>query len=396
MEDFLSKALELKPRLVQIRRQIHMYPELGYKEIRTSSLISKTLKSCGLSVKKGIAQTGVIGLLKGKKKGKTVAVRAEMDALPINEMNRKSYRSRNKGIMHACGHDAHIAMVLGTAMLLSNMKKNIPGQIKFIFQPNEETPPSGALSMISKGVLKNPPVNAILGMHINTDMDIGKIGIKYGLASSHIGKFRLTIIGKSTHVSRPNLGTDAILIASQVIKALNVNIKREIDPYIPFTLGIGIIKGGTATNVIADRVYIEGTTRMASTTEEKEIITILRRIIGNVCHAYKARFDFQYIPGPPPIISDKKLTDIVYESATRLLGKSKVKVFDYPSMGGDDFAYYLQKTPGVFFALGVRNKQKGIVYSGHNSKFDIDEDSLPIGTAVMANSVMSYLNKNSN
>lgn len=369
---------------------IHKYPELAYKEVRTARFIANELKKIGLSVTRNIARTGVVGLLKVHKEGKTVAIRADMDGLPIHEAGRKSYSSRYKGSMHACGHDAHIAMVIGSALLLSKIRHSINGNVKFIFQPSEENSPSGAQAMIKAGVLRNPSVSAVFGLHINTSLDSGLIGVKNGIASARLGTFNIDIMGKSSHVAKPGGSVDALLVASRVIKELHL-VKRYLDPFIPCTIGIGIIQGGTASNIIADRVCMEGVLRIVHKSKEHGLMDVIKRIIYNTCAGYGADCNIKYHSGPPPIFNDKNLTKIVFNSACSILGRKNIKVIDRPSMGSDDFAFYAKKVPGTFFAVGIRNKQKGIISPGHTSNFDIDEDALPVGSAVMAEAVRQYL-----
>ncbi|MFH1864394.1 MAG: amidohydrolase, partial [Candidatus Eisenbacteria bacterium] len=258
---FAEKAESLAPKLSKIRRQIHMYPELGYQEKRTAEFVAKTLRQMGLEVTTGVAKTGVVGLLRGDSPGKTVALRADMDALPITERNNKPYKSRIDGVMHACGHDGNTTAVLGAAMLLAKERRNLHGNVKFFFQPSEEAPPGGAMPMIKEGVLRKPKVDFVIGVHVDPTVPAGKIGLRDGPMMAAADDFTLSVLGTASHGAKPHLGVDAIVLSAQVIVALQTIPSRIINPAHPVVVTIGTIKGGYRQNVIADRVDMEGTLR---------------------------------------------------------------------------------------------------------------------------------------
>ena len=265
----LARADKYKGRIIELRRDFHMYPELGNEEVRTSGVVCEVLEGLGLKVQRGVAGTGVVGLLEGKVKGKTAALRADMDALPIQDKKNVAYSSRVEGKMHACGHDAHTAMLLGAAMVLADIRDRVNGAVKFIFQPAEESI-GGAARMIEEGALKNPDVDAVFGLHVSPDLETGTVGIRYGIANACSDNVRIEILGKSAHGAHPDEGIDAIVVSAQVISALQQVISRGIDPLEPATLTIGTITGGKQANIIADMVKMTGTIRtLDSETRER-------------------------------------------------------------------------------------------------------------------------------
>lgn len=390
--DFLAEAKKIEKDIIRLRREIHMYPELGFEEYRTSEMIDKTLRSLGMKTKK-VAKTGVLGLLKGKNPGKTVAIRADMDALPMQDKKDVSYCSRVPGKMHSCGHDAHTAILLGTAMILSKMKDNIHGNVKFLFQPAEETD-GGALPMIKEGVLDNPKVDAVFGLHCDDEIDCGKIRVKYGKANAASDEFYAKIIGKSSHGAAPHNGIDAIVIAGQVINALQNIVSRTVNPIDSAVVTIGTIQGGYKGNVIAEEVEMSGIIRTLSPEARLDVRKKVEKIIKGIPETMGAKSELKIVPSYPSLINNDKMVDFVKETVGDLLGEDKVVLKEHPSLGVEDFAYFLEKVPGAFYYLGVRNEDKGIIHPGHSSLFDIDEDSLAIGAALHAKLAYDFLNKN--
>jgi len=389
----LKEAQGLRGRLSKIRRQIHMHPEIGYQEKRTGRLVADTLKGIGVQVKTGVAQTGVLGVLKGGRPGRTVALRADMDALPITEQNNVPYRSRIDGVMHACGHDANTTTVLGAAMLLAEHRDELAGSVRFIFQPSEEAPPGGALPMIKEGVLRNPKVDTIIGVHVDPTIPVGKIGLREGPMMAAADDFWFAVLGEAAHGAKPHLGVDAIALSAQVIQALQTIPSRRMNPVHAVVVTCGTIKGGYRRNVIADRVEVEGTARTLDAKDRKNVEKLIERTLANVTKAGGGKYEYRYELGYPILTCDDRVNDIVRRASWELLGKRSVVEIDEPSMGGEDFAYFVNEVPGMMLRLGTGNKKRGIVHPWHHPKFDVDEDGLWTGAAVLAKSVMMALDE---
>jgi amidohydrolase len=389
--ELLNEAGKLKSRLVAIRRRIHQYPELGYEEKKTSKYIASLLSDAGCKVKTGVAKTGVVGLLKGKEKGRTVAVRADMDALPITEQLKVSYVSKNKGVMHACGHDGNMTSVLGCVMLLSKRVSEFEGNVKFIFQPSEEAPPGGAEPMIREGVLENPKVDAIFGVHVDPVVPVGKVGLRWGPMMAAADEFELAVTGESAHGARPHQGTDAIVLSAEVIQALQTIPSRMVDPVRPMVLTVGTIHGGYKFNIVADRVDMTGTVRTIDPALRKRIPKMMEKMISRITSSAGGGYELNYIKGYPVLICDDDMTGMLAESARKVLGKRGVVELTEPMMGGEDFAFFANAVPGSMMRLGVGNKKKDCLYPWHHPKFNIDEDALPIGAAVLTQAVLDYL-----
>lgn len=383
---------EFFPSLVKLRKELHQYPEVAYTEFKTSGIIVRELKKLGLRFKKGIAKTGVVALLNENKKGETVALRADMDALPITELADISFKSRNPGRMHACGHDVHMTCVLGAAKILSQLKDELPGKVKFIFQPSEEVSPGGVLPMVEAGVLKNPRVDGIFGLHCDSTIQVGEIGVKDGPMMAQVDDFDIIIKGKGGHGARPQEGIDAIVVGSAVIQALQTIASRRISPLKPVVISVGEFTGGTARNIICDKVVLKGTARTLEKKVTKKIPGLLKEIISGVCKSFGADFELEYYDGYPVLINNQKMTNLVRSSAKKLFGKKGVYEIEEPAMGGEDFAYFLQKVPGSFFNLGTRNEKIGAVSPWHNPKWKVDERSIEIGSALLAQVAFDFLN----
>jgi amidohydrolase len=380
-----------KEEIVSLRRELHKIPELGFKEYKTSEFITAKLKKLNLEVKTKIAKTGVLGLLKGESSGKTIMVRADIDALPIQEANKIDYASKHKGTMHACGHDGHMAIALTVAKILSKNKDKIKGNIKFLFQPAEEGP-GGALDMIKEGILESPDVDALVSLHIWNYLPVGKVGVRWGPLMASINSFKLTVKGKAAHGAMPQDGIDAIAISSIIIDTLQTIVSREVSPFEPCVLTIGKISGGTASNIIADRVEMEGTFRTLNQKLNKNFPKQLERIIKGITNGmnadYSLDFDFVY----PVLVNDKNMALLVAEAAKDVVGEKNVLIPEQ-SMGGDDVAVLLQNVPGCHFFLGSSNQKKGLNSPLHNPNFNFDEDCLVIGVEVIIQTILKYLNQ---
>ena len=396
MEDRIAEKIkniskEVFPSLVKLRRELHQYPELAFNEFKTSERIARELKKLGINFKKGIAKTGVVGVLNGNRKGKTLALRADMDALPVLEQTNFPYKSKNKGIMHACGHDVHMACLIGAAKILTRLKEELPGKVKFIFQPSEEVHPGGAKPMIEAGVLKNPDVSGIFALHCDPAIPIGKIGVREGPTMAQAEDFDITIIGRGGHGARPHDGVDAIVVAAQVIQALQTIVSRKINPLEPVVVSIGKMEGGSARNIICDKVILKGTARTLNKEIAKKIPVFLKEVISGITKGAGASFELNYYGGYPILINHPKATDLARRSIAKLFGKEAIFELKRPMMGGEDFAYYLQKIPGSFLRLGIRNPKKDAIYPWHHPKFTVDEDAIKIGSAVLAGIAFDFL-----
>ncbi len=336
-----------------------------------------------------MAKTGVVGLLKGKKPGRTVAIRADMDALPMDEANRVPYASQIKGKMHACGHDAHVTILLGVAKFFSSVPDQVKGNIKWIFQPAEEGGGGGRI-MAEEGVLENPKVDAIFGAHVFPLLPVGKVGIyeREGLAAAD--RFTLKIIGKGGHAASPHLSKDPILAAGHLITQIHSIVSRNVNPLESGVITIGKVSAGTASNIIPDEVELIGTVRSLNPQVREELKSRIELVTQGVARSFSMdyRFDFEY--GYPVLINNSEMSKLVGSACSRGIGKENVEVLK-PSMGGEDFAYYLEKVPGSFFRLGCRNEGKGIVHPYHSSLFDVDEEVLPFGVEMFIRIIDQYL-----
>jgi len=382
-----------KAQIIKIRRFIHMNPELGNREFETSKLVASRLLSLGLDVETGVAKTGVVGLLHGDHPGPTIGIRADMDALPIQEMVNVPYRSLNSGIMHACGHDIHTSIVLGTAFVLNTLRDQIKGNIKFIFQPAEEGPPpgeeGGAALMIKEGVLEDPPVKAIFGLHVWPE-DLGHVRFSPGPIMASSDKFIITIKGKSSHGARPHEGIDAITLASHVIVNLQTLISRYLDATDPAVLSVGKISGGTKANIIAESVRLEGTVRTLSETNRKKIRHYMKRIVKGITEAYGAEYEILFLEGTPPLYNHPELTKIMIPTLHNVVGKGNVFPIT-PQMVAEDFSLFCQKIPGFYFFLGVKNPRQHSMAPLHNPYFNPDERSISLGIKIMCHLLLDSL-----
>ena len=382
--------MEIQAWLTQVRRDFHQYPELGTEEYLTSQKIASYLEALKIEYHTGIAGTGVVGIIRGQNEGKTVALRADMDALPMEDAKNVPYKSKIKGKMHACGHDAHMTVLLGAARVLREMVNGFSGNVKLIFQPAEETI-GGAERMIKEGVMENPRVDAIFGLHVNPEIPTGSISLKYGKANAASDLFTINIYGRSGHGAYPHWATDAITAAAQVVTALQTIVGRNVDPRDAAVISPGTIKGGHTSNIIADKVEITGIVRTISPVTRKEIKKRLEDVVGHIAAGWGARGEVVWEEGYPSLSNTDKFVDLIRRNAEDLLGKERVHILTEVSLGVEDFAYYLERAPGAFFGLGCACQEKGIAPSLHNQLFDIDEDCLSIGVALQVMNVLAVL-----
>ncbi len=385
-DEVIKLSKELSDYVIRLRREIHMYPELAYEEVRTSELVIRELKSLGYEVHRA-AKTGVIGILKGGEGG-VVALRADMDALPVNEENDIPYKSRIKGKMHACGHDAHTAMLLGVARVLKELVKEVKGTVKLIFQPGEEGG-LGAKKIVEEGWLDD--VDAIFGMHVWADLKSGEVGIKSGPAMASADAFKVIIKGKGGHAAAPHESIDPIVVATDLINAYQKIVSREINPLEPVVISVAKVEAGTTFNVIPEEAIMLGTIRTFNKSVRDYVVKRMKEVTELYASALRAKATFElkekYIP---PTINDPKLSKFAV-NVVKKLGIAKVLTDVKPTMGAEDFAFYLEKVPGVYIFLGIKNEEKGIVYPHHHPRFNVDEDVLWIGTAIYASLAISFL-----
>nr|WP_279380039.1 amidohydrolase [Sporosalibacterium faouarense] len=375
---------------VNLRRHFHKHPELGYQEHETAKKIAELLKEWGLEVQEGVATTGVVGVLKGNKVGRTIAIRADIDALPIKEATGLEFASQNEGVMHACSHDGHIAMCLGTAKILSEIKEHLKGNVKFIFQPAEEGP-GGAEKMIEEGVLENPSVDAIIGLHIWPEIESGFVGISKGPIMAAADRYEMTIKGLGGHGAKPHLAIDPIIAASHIVTTLQSIVSRELDPLDSTVISNCSFNSGNRFNVIPEEANLSGTVRTFNPKIREEVPRRMESIISGIANSMRCKYDFKYEYYYPATINDKEFTSYFENIAKDILGQEKVFEIERPSMGAEDFSFYLEKVPGTFFFLGTKNEEKEINKPIHHPEYTIDEDILPIGVELFCSMVVDFL-----
>ena len=379
--NILASAREILPWMSEIRRDLHQHPELGLEEHRTGKKVQSILDEIGIEHEDGLGGTGVLGIIHGDGEGHVVALRAELDALPIEDNKDVAYASKVPGKMHACGHDAHIAMLLGAARLLAEGKASLPGTVKLLFQPAEETV-GGAKLMIKAGALDNPRVDAIFGLHVDPGLEVGTVGLHYGQRNASSDDITIVVHGKAAHAAYPHLGVDAIVAAAHVVTSLQTIVSRNVDAREAAVVSLGTIHGGTQTNIVADRVELVGTLRCLNQATRNSVLQRIKEATEAVAHGLGARAEVRIEPSYDPLVNDDSMVAIVRESSRKLLGEDGVVVFDKPLMGVEDFGYYLSEVPGAFYSLGVRNETEGIVHPVHCGLFDVDENAMEIGVAL--------------
>jgi amidohydrolase len=390
--------------IIDLRHQIHQYPELGNREYKTAKLVAKHLRSLGIEVETDIAYTGVVGVLKGNKPGPVVAVRADMDALPVTEETDLSFKSTVKttylnkevGVMHACGHDIHTSVQLGVASVLASMKRSLPGTVKFIFQPAEEGPPpgeeGGADLMLKEGVFANLKPSAIFGLHTHPGLAVGELGLTIGPAMAAVDHFIITIKGKQSHGAYPHKSVDPIIMATEAVGAFQTIRSRSLSPLEPSVVTVGIIRGGERFNIIPEQVYLEGTVRTYNPEVQDMVEHRMNKILEGITLAYGGSFELDYDRGTPATINDPELAKQMIPTMERVVGKSNLKLLD-PVMGGEDFAFFANEVPGMYYRLGVL---KPGTTSGwvHTPTFRADDSCLEVGIRAMSNLLVDFLKSN--
>jgi amidohydrolase len=378
MDEIIKFIEGIEEQLITIRRDIHQYPEMGFEEYRTSQKIFDFLKKLDLEVKR-IATTGVVALLDCGE-GPVIALRADIDALPIEEKTKVSYKSKVTGVMHACGHDGHTAILLGVAKVLSKFRDRLKGKVKFIFQPAEEGP-GGALPLIEAGVLEEPQVDNIFGLHVEESLPTGTIGVQPKVGSAAADEIDILIKGKGGHAAAPHQGVDAIITASQVVTALQTVVSRQINPQKSAVISLGTINGGYKRNVIADEVEITGTVRTTDPDLRKMMPEMIEQIIRGITLSQRSDYNLDYRFGYPVLINSTELVHELKDAIGAIPYVDEIKYISQSSMGAEDFAYYLQQVPGIFFRLGAADPSEDY-YPGHHPKFNFDERALKIGVAL--------------
>lgn len=387
----------LQPQLVEWRRHIHQRPELGFQEKLTAEYIAQKLYEWGIDYETGIAKTGTVAIIKGTKQTtapntqKVLAIRADIDALPIQELNEVDYRSQHDGLMHACGHDGHTAIALGTAYYLNKHRQDFAGTVKIIFQPAEEGP-GGAKPMIEAGVLKNPDVNGIIGLHIWNNLPLGTVGVRAGALMAAVECFNITVLGKGGHGAIPQQTVDSIVVAAQIVNALQTIVSRNVNPIDSAVVTVGEFHAGSKRNVIANTARMAGTVRyfnpdLAGFFKEK-----IEQITAGICQTYGANYDFEYWKLYSPVINNPEMAELVRSVAQEVIETPIGVVPECQTMGGEDMSFFLEEVPGCYFFLGSANPEKDLAYPHHHPRFDFDEIVLPMGVEIFVRCMEKFFN----
>lgn len=388
-----KQITSLKDELIRLRRDFHKHPELGFEEHRTSEIVANYLEKCGLNVKRGIAKTGVVALLEEDVQGPTLLLRADMDALPIQEENEVPYKSVNNGVMHACGHDGHIAMLLVAAKILSDYRDKIKGNIKFVFQPNEEV--GGAKLMVEEGVLENPRVNAAMALHLWTPLENRTIGVVAGPITATLDVFNLKIEGKGGHTGYPEKAVDPIIASANIIQTIQTIQTREISALEPTIIMFTKIKSGVKPNIIPHEVSLEGTIRYfykKGVKNEEKLKKRFERIVEAICKAYRTKYKLKFYNENQSVINDLNMTKLVRSTAEKVLGNID-RIIPYMSTAGEDFSEFADKVSSVLYFVGAGSKEKESNYPHHNPRFNINEDAMSIGVEMHVRSTLEFFNK---
>ncbi len=391
-----SDIQALQPQLVAWRRKLHQRPELGFQEHLTAEFVAEKLQEWGIEHQTGIAKTGIVATIRGqrsevrqKEKETVLAIRADMDALPIQEENDVPYRSQHDGVMHACGHDGHTAIALGTAYYLSQHPDTFSGTVKIIFQPAEEGP-GGAKPMIEAGVLKNPDVDAIVGLHLWNNLPLGTVGVRSGALMAAVEKFHCTILGKGGHGAMPHQTIDSVVVAAQIVNALQTIVARNVDPIESAVVTVGELHAGTALNVIADTARMSGTVRYFNLKLEGYFAQRIEQVIAGICQSHGATYELNYSHLYPPVINDPGMAEFVRSQAVRVVETPLGIVPECQTMGGEDMSFFLQQVPGCYFFLGAANLSKNLAYPHHHPRFDFDETALGMGVEIFVRCVENF------
>lgn len=379
----------LQPQLVEWRRRLHQKPELSFEENLTAEFVSQKLQEWGIEHQTGIAKTGIVATIDSGKPGPVLAIRADMDALPIQEENEVCYRSQHNGIMHACGHDGHIAIALGTACYLAKHKHSFSGTVKIIFQPAEEGP-GGAKPMIEAGVLRNPDVDAIVGLHLWNNLPLGTVGVRSGALMAAVEIFDCTILGKGGHGGMPHQTVDSIVVAAQIVNALQAIVARNIDPIDSAVVTVGTFHAGDIHNVIADTAQMGGTVRYFNPAYQGYFDKRIEQVIAGICQSHGANYQLDYYSLYPPVINDANMAELVRSVAESVVETPAGIVPECQTMGGEDMSFFLQEVPGCYFFLGSANQEKNLAFPHHHPRFDFDETALGMGVEMFVRCVEKF------
>ncbi len=379
----------LQSELVEWRRQLHQYPELGFQEHQTAAFVAQKLAAWGIEHQTGVAQTGIVATIAGQQPGPVLAIRADMDALPIQEENSVDYRSRHPGKMHACGHDGHTAIALGTAFYLSRHPDRFHGTVKLIFQPAEEGP-GGAQPMVQAGVLQHPAVDVIIGLHLWNNLPLGTVGVREGALMAAVEVFDLLIQGKGGHGAMPHQTVDSIVVGAQIVNAIQSIVGRNVDPLKSAVVTVGEFHAGRAHNVIADTAKLTGTVRYFDPALKGFFRQRLEQIVGGICQSHDATYQLDYQELYPPVINDRTMAQLVRSVAETVIETPLGIVPDCQTMGGEDMSFFLQEVPGCYFFLGSANLNCGLSYPHHHPRFDFDETALGIGVELFVRCVERF------
>ncbi len=379
----------LQTSLVEWRRGFHQRPELGFQEKLTAEFIAQKLSEWGIEHQTDVAQTGIVAMIPGSRPGPVLAIRADMDALPIQEANQVPYRSQHDGVMHACGHDGHTAIALGTAYYLAQHRHTFAGTVKLIFQPAEEGP-GGAKPMIEAGVLTKPDVDAIIGLHLWNNLPLGTVGVRSGPLMAAVELFRCRILGRGGHGAMPHQTVDSILVSAQVVNALQAIVARNVNPLEAAVVTVGELHAGSAMNVIADTAQMSGTVRYFNPALEKLIQERVEQAIAGVCQSQGATYDLNYWQLYPPVVNDERMTQLIQSVAEAVVETPAGVVPECQTMGGEDMSFFLQAVPGCYFFLGSANPARDLAYPHHHPRFDFDEAALGMGVEIFVRCVEQF------
>jgi amidohydrolase len=390
MTALTATVVAVRDELIRDRRHLHANPELGFEEHETAAYVAERLRSLGIETRTGVGKTGVVGVIRGGSPGKTVMLRADMDALPIQEEGDRPYKSQRPGVMHACGHDGHTAILLAVARILVEKRESLAGNVVLAFQPSEERPPGGALAMIADGAMDDPKVDAVFGLHL-TSQPVGTVMMRGGPSASAADSFTATIVGVGGHASRPQSAIDPVLIAAHVVTALHSIVSRNVGPLEQAVITIGTIQAGTVANVIPGAATMTGSVRSFDQAVREKLRQRIEQTVVGIARAMGGDAEVEYRLGYDVLVNDHDMAEFVRSVAHEVVGEANTRFNPPPNMASEDVGYFIARATGCYFNVGVLNEAKGITVTNHNAGFDIDEDALPIGVAMLTRVVERYL-----
>jgi len=378
--------------LIAVRRDLHQHPELGFEEVRTSGIVAARLRALGLEAKTGVGRTGVVATIRGARPGRTVLLRADMDALPITEENDTPYRSQNAGRMHACGHDCHTSVLLAVAKRLVAEKDSLAGQVKLVFQPAEELggAKGGAEAMINAGVLADPVPDAAFGLHVWQDLPVGLVGVTAGPWMAAVDEFTVTVRGRGSHAAMPQASLDPVVCLAHMVTALQTIASRKVDPFQQVVVSVTQLRAGTAFNIIPESAWMNGTIRLFDPGLWARLPGMFERIVQGVAQAMECQAEVLFERGNQPTVNDAAMCEFARAAAVEVVGAANLRT-EVRTMGGEDFSSFLARVPGAFIAIGSRNEARGLRYDHHHPRFDVDEDALRIGAEVLLRTTRRFL-----